>query len=63
MVRFDAYRANNVGMGEPGLTTIREHLARLGVQNLDRELLALVRRGREANRYFQLEHTHEAGGG
>jgi hypothetical protein len=62
IVRFDAYRINNITMGEPGLTTIRAHLERLGRHNLDHGLLALISRTRGADHYFGLDRKDTAEG-
>jgi hypothetical protein len=61
IIRFDAYRINNLAMGEPGPNVIRRHLERLGRDNLDHDLLKLISRTRDADRYFALATQDTSG--
>ena len=64
--RSDARRRVRDLVGDrPNVKVIRGDITepRCGISDLDRELLALVPRGREAGRYFRLDHADEASRG
>jgi hypothetical protein len=54
VVRYDAYFAHNVAMGEPSLRRIAQELDQLGRANIDLGVFALVPRSHEAERFFHL---------
>jgi hypothetical protein len=54
VVRYDAYYASNLAMGQPPLPEIRTQLEKAGIERLDLELLHRVKHSADAAQFFGL---------